>query len=651
MLKIAVDSGGTFTDFVVSDGEFFSIFKVPSTPHHPAEALLRGLSKVLPLNDGEGWQLFHGTTVCTNAILERNFAKTAFVSNKGFEDILFLARQTRPRLYALEPEIPSPPVEHEDCFGISCRMNFKGEEIEKLDDKEVVALAKKLASYDAVAVCLLFSYANPEHEEKIANALENKMVSLSHEVSPEFREYERAMTTVLNASIGNLMKEYLSELSQRCVAIEKYIMSSTGGLTSVEDAIELPVRTVMSGPAAGVAAAHWLGEKHKRKKLIAFDMGGTSTDVTLILDEPDAASLEEINGLPLRLRRVNVHTIGCGGGSIAYLDSAGALRVGPKSAGADPGPALYGKGNEPTVTDADFLLGRLSIEFFGGGSDFVLSFDNAEKSIRSLAEDLKSQNVIETAAAIVEIAESQMARAIRKVSSEKGYEPADFTLVCFGGAGGMHVCSLAEELGIREILYPVVPGVFSALGLLVAPRVYETSISVLGKASQKDWENVYGELKQKAVTKLGTNFDKEIYYADLRYEGQSHEIEVRFEAGTSFEKACTLFEKQHQKRYGFSKKGRPVEWVTARIRLEKYFSPMEPPYVKRNVFFDKLPSEKEGFWKGKHIHAQVIYRFSLSPGEHVLGPAVLLQEDSTLFLSPNWQSVVLDDATLRIYPI
>lgn len=646
-----MDSGGTFTDFVVSDGESFTIFKIPSTPHHPASALLLGLSKALASTYEDRWQLFHGTTVCTNAILERKFAKTAFVSNKGFEDVLFLARQTRPQLYALEPEIPSPPVEREDCFGISCRMNYQGEEISKLDDEEVLALAKKLAPYDAVAVCLLFSYANPEHENKIANALENRMVSLSHEVSPEFREYERAMTTVLNASIGNLMKEYLSEISQESRATEKYIMSSTGGLTSVEDAIELPVKTVMSGPAAGVAAVHWLGKKHKKTKLIAFDMGGTSTDVTLILDEPDATSLEEINGLPLRLRRVNVHTIGCGGGSIAYLDSAGALKVGPKSAGADPGPALYGKGKEPTVTDADFLLGRLSIDLFGGGSGFALSPDNAEKSIRNLAGKLNIENVIETSAAIVEIAESQMARAIRKVSSEKGYEPADFTLVCYGGAGGMHVCSLAEELGIREILYPVAPGVFSAFGLLTAPRVYEMSISVLGKANQKDWINVYGELKQNAVTKLGMDFDKEIYYADLRYKGQSHEIEVRFEPGTSFENVCALFEEQHRKRYGFSTKGRAIEWVTARIRLEKYFSPVEFPYGKRKEFAYKLPPEKKGFWKGKHIHARVIYRFSLSPGEQVIGPALLLQEDSTLFLPSNWQSLVLEDGTLRIYPI
>jgi len=650
MLRIAVDSGGTFTDFVVSDGERAETFKVPSTPDNPSNALLRGLGKVLTLFHKEKWQFLHGTTVCTNAILERNFAKTAFVSNAGFEDILFLARQTRPQLYALEPEIFSPPVSREDCFGVSCRMNHEGEEISSLRDEEVLSLAKRLAPYEAVAVCLLFSYANPEHEKKIAKALANRMVSLSHEVSPEFREYERAMTTVLNASIGNLMREYLSEISTNCQTAEKYIMSSTGGLTSVEDAMEMPIKTVMSGPAAGVAAAHWLGKKHERTNLIAFDMGGTSTDVTLIPNEPDATSLEEINGMPLRLRRVNVHTIGCGGGSIASLDSAGALKVGPKSAGAYPGPALYGNGNEPTVTDADSILGRLSIELFGGGSDFTLSPENAEVSIWNLAEKLQTA-IIEIAEAIVEIAESQMARAIRKVSSERGYDPADFTMVCFGGAGGMHICSLAEELGIREILYPVVPGAFSAFGLLTAPRVYETSVSVLRDNNQKEWTNVYDELKSKATRKSNMVFDKEIYYADMRYKGQSHEIEVRFEPGASFESVRTIFETIHRERYGFSKKGKPVEWVTARVRLEKYFPAVELPYARKNDFSRILPREKKVFWKGKPIDTKVIYRFSLSPGKFVIGPALLLQEDSTLFLPPNWQCVVLEDGTLKIYPV
>ncbi|MCH8273186.1 MAG: hydantoinase/oxoprolinase family protein [Armatimonadetes bacterium] len=705
MIRVGVDTGGTFTDFVVAGEDGLSVFKVPSTPARPALALLEGLRRAGPLSredgGGDGFSLLHGTTVATNAILERKLAKTAFVTNEGFRDLLFLGRQTRPEIYDLEPVLPRPPVDPEDCFTVRGRLLPSGEELEPLSNEGLEKLASELSDYESVAVCLLFAYANPRHERRVVEALSNPFVCCSHEVSPEFREYERACATVLNAAVGPIMRGYLKEIAAESGALETLVMSSAGGLTTLEEALELPIRTVTSGPAGGVAATHDLGRRHGRARLIAFDMGGTSTDVSLISGVPAFTSLSDIAGLPVRGHRVDVHTIGCGGGSIAHLDDAGALRVGPESAGAEPGPAVYGKGGPLTVTDADYLLGRLPLERFGGGSPFRLDTDALRRVVPAFAGAL-GRNEIEVAEAVVEVAEAQMARAIRRVSSERGLDPAGFALVCYGGAAGMHACAIAEQLGMREVLVPPVPGVFSAMGLLLAPRIHEASVTVLGAHGPAEWRKVFAELEEEARRRLGVPADRVVLHADMRYKGQSHEISVPLNAATGgltpstrgvlreltplnsaeeslnnlivegsligYEEACAAFERLHRERYGVAGHGTEFEWTTARVRVEadapgtlprggagmqpsSLRRPVGPTLLSGDVMRDRSVAPTARLrWDGRWADAALRAREDLRPGERLAGAAIVVQADSTLVIPPGWGGEVLDDGTLSLSP-
>ena len=511
--------------------------------------------------------------------------------------------------------MPRVPVLDEDIRVVSGRINPDGSEAAAL----VLPPSFGLDGCEAVAVCLLYSYANPAHELAVEAAL-GRRASCSHRVSPEMREYERLCATVLNAAVSPIMAEYLGRLSSICPDVS--IMASHGGLISVEDAASLPIRTVVSGPAGGVAATVALAQRLRKPNVIAFDMGGTSTDVTLVHEGRAATtSCAEIAGLPVRLNRVDVHTIGCGGGSIAHLDEAGALRVGPESAGASPGAALYG-GPSPTVTDANFVLGRLPLSRFAKteGIDPV----NSASVIGELASSL-GLSLEAGARAIVDIADAEMAAAVRKVSADRGLDPAGFALVAFGGAGAMHACAVAEILGMREVLVPVGAGVFSALGLHGAPEAWEASRGVLGTTA--DWPATYAALESEAASHV-SQVQTVRRFADMRYKGQAHDLTVDASAGLAT--AVAAFQALHEKTFGVSFSDREVQWVTARVRAEGATTPL--PTVS-------LPSRPGEIVDGVIEREQV---------NAVAGPVVIVDDDCTVWVPAGWHAERLDDGTLRL---
>jgi len=601
-----VDTGGTFTDFVIADGTAARCFKLPSTPTDPALAILTGCKEL-----AKGFDLVHGTTVATNAILEGKTARTGLVVNEGFRDVLTLGRQTRPELYDWEPRKPRLPVRDEDIRTLFGRTGPDGSAVVPFGHHQL-----SLDSCEAVAICLLYSYADPAPEKKAAEGLTGKFVSMSHQVSPEMREYERATATVLNAAVGPIITSYFDKL-RRCGAERIRVMASLGGLITIEDAARLPIRTVVSGPAGGVVATAALGKRLGRPNTIAFDMGGTSTDVTLIHNgEPSMTACADIAGLPVRLRRIDVHTIGCGGGSIAFLDSAGALSVGPESAGADPGPALFG-GNQPTVTDANHVLGRLPITRFANSAR--LDEAKCAAAMERLATSL-GLGLNEAAEAVVAVADAQMAAAVRKVSADRGFAPSDFSLVAFGGAGALHACAVAELLQIEEILCPMGAGVFSALGLLQSPDVWEESLGVLG--TSHEWETTYSDLESVARRHLPVGADCHVQWiADMRYQGQSHDLAVPIEA--TREEAETAFHERHREIFGMHFSGRPVQWVAARVRVESLADPLEPVLAACN-------SGREAITES-------------------CGPLVIADADCTVYVAAGWAVERLPDGTLRMY--
>ncbi len=474
---IGVDIGGTFTDFVVLAGGEIRIHKTPSTPHDPSVAFLRGLEE---LEIGSGAAFVHGSTVATNAILERRGARTALLTTEGFRDVLELGRQTRLGLYDLTPRKHVPLIPREQCHEVPERVDRNGNVLEPLDEGAVRAALDQIkgAGVESLAVCLLFSFANAAHEEQIGALVEaaGLNVSLSSRILPEYREYERASTTAANAYVAPLMQRYLRRLDEKLTALGRrrlWVMQSNGGVLSVEGAAREAVRTVLSGPAGGVVAAWQVGRAAGFERLLAFDMGGTSTDVSLIDGEPATSREGGIGDLPIRVPLLDIHTVGAGGGSLARVDAGGRLRVGPESAGADPGPACYGRGDLATVTDANLVLGRLLPQSFSAGR-IRLDLERAQAAIRKIATALRLP-VEEAAEGIVRVADTQMARALRKVSVERGHDPRRFCLIAFGGGGPLHACALAEELGIPTVLVPRYPGALSALGMLLSDFRKENS--------------------------------------------------------------------------------------------------------------------------------------------------------------------------------
>ena len=480
---VAVDTGGTFTDVVFLAGGRLRSLKLPSTPSDPSDAVQEGLRRVLDGDAGEDdgrFVLLHGSTVATNALLERKGARVKLVTNVGFEDILEIGRQNRPQLYALVGHRPPPLVERDDRHGIRGRMGPDGEVIEPLDPAELGVLPELLAGAESVAVVLLHSYANPAHEESVADALAELDVPLSVSVRllPEYREYERTSTAVVNAYIAPLISAYLRRLARKAGAERVSVMGSDGGSLPVDRAAREPVHMVLSGPAGGVVGALACGRRAGHERIITFDMGGTSTDVSLCPGAPLHTRELEIGGQPIAIPVIDIHTVGAGGGSLARIDPGGALRVGPESAGADPGPICCGKGGAGvTVTDAHVWLGRLPADAFLGGEQ-TLDRSAVEPHLRGIADRLGAS--LEVAAeGILEVANAAIERALRVISVERGYDPAEFTLVAFGGAGGLHAAHLADRLRTGGAMVPPRPGLLSAYGMLAADITREVSRTVL----------------------------------------------------------------------------------------------------------------------------------------------------------------------------
>ena len=496
--RLGVDTGGTFTDFVwLGENGRYQIFKQLSTPQDPSEAILNGLKTMAPPETAD---LVHGSTVATNALLERKGARTALITTKGFADVLAIGRQNRPDIYALVPQKPAPLVPAAWRFEVAERVTASGEVLQPLDLSNLPAIWQQLKaeSVESVAICLLFSFLHPSHEQQIRQFLLEQSpemqlhISLSSDILPEYREYERTATTVINAYVAPLMTRYLRRLASGVQPRRLSVMQSNGGIISASKAGEEAARTVLSGPAGGVVGARFVAQQAGFPDIITFDMGGTSSDVALCPGRLPTTADGEIAGLPLRLPIIDIHTVGAGGGSIARVDAGGALQVGPESAGAFPGPACYGRvkaesdtyppASRSTVTDANLVLGRLDANHFLGGA-MQLDETAAWQALVKLAEQMKVPDAETAAWGVIQVANANMERAIRRISVERGYDPRRFTLMPFGGAGPLHACDLAESLQIPRILVPPVPGVLSALGMLVAAPTKDYSRTVMRTVS------------------------------------------------------------------------------------------------------------------------------------------------------------------------
>jgi len=642
---LGIDTGGTFTDFVLFDGKALRIHKVLSTPQDPAQAILRGIRELdVPL---AGLQVVHGSTVATNAVLERKGVRTAYITNQGFGDVLTIGRQARRELYNLQPEPLPPPVPRELCIEVSARIGATGERIAAPGENDRQTLLARIEALQpqAVAINLLFSFIDAADEERIASWLPDTLfVSRSSAVLPEYREYERGIATWLNAWVGPLVAGYLQRLNRQLAPARVAVMQSAGGTVSAAVAGDMAVRLLLSGPAGGLMGARFIGQQAGHTRLLTFDMGGTSTDVALIEGEIRLTSEGSIGPWPVAVPMVDMHTIGAGGGSIAMVDAGGLLQVGPESAGADPGPACYGLGGElATVTDANLVLGRLQPDAFLGGA-MRLDVTAARRAVQRLADAL-GMEVAAAAEGIIAVANEHMAQALRVISVQRGVDPGNHVLVSFGGAGGMHVCALAEALGMRRALVPVQAGVLSALGMLVAPRARQLSRTLPGLLTnflsddlQRQLETLAeggrAELQAEGVAAAGILAD---FSLDLRYRGQSSTLTLAWQGVTATEAA---FHRAHEQRYGH-RLNTPVELVNLRCNLSG-----PAPQIR----LPELPPARPGAVApgctrvcGCGDAVPVWPRALLGAGAEFAGPALITETVATTWLPAGWRCRV--DAT------
>ncbi|GAA4864173.1 hydantoinase/oxoprolinase family protein [Saccharopolyspora rosea] len=640
-----VDVGGTFTDVVVhAEGRRPRAVKVPTTPGDQAEGVSRGVREGFP--DGALRLLPHGSTTATNAVLERRIARAVLVTTAGFTDVLQIARQNRPALYDLSATRAEPLVPHDRVVTVDERIGADGEVIVALRDAEIDRVVDRVRRLEpgAVAVSLLFSYVDAEHERRLCAALQELGVPItrSSALLPEFREFERASTCVLNAAVEPVMRRYLSNLSARLPEPTITVMTSSGGTAGVEFAAAAPVHTLLSGPAAGVVAAGAVARAAGFGDAIAFDMGGTSTDVCLVRDgRPEVSTSSEIAGLPFRTPAVGIHTVGAGGGSIAWVDTGGALRVGPHSAGAEPGPACYGLGGEqPTVTDAHCALGHLDpARELGGG--LRLDVDAARRALATLPESAGG------ARGVLSVVRATMARALRRVSTERGVDPSGLALVAYGGAGPLHATALARELGCTAVVVPPAPGVLSALGLLLAPPRYESSRTVLADASD-DLSAAWRELSDDALRELekqgATGEITLSRVADARYAGQSHELRVDVPDDADI---AELLHDAHRESYGYAMRDERVEVVTLRVVARGEPVLDAPPHDWDQGEPEDKPDRAIGFEDGD-VTARIVSRAALRHGDEIRGPALVEQPDTTTLLAPDEVATVDDSGNLVV---
>lgn len=692
-LRIAIDTGGTFTDCVwVVDGRV-RMLKVFSTPADPSLAIVTALEKIAAR---ESLVLLHGTTVGTNTLLQRAGARVALVTTAGFEDAVEIGRQARPKLYDFFFDRVEPLVERDLRFGVEERTGSDGRVVEKPSAEKLAELASRAAAKhpEAIAICLLFSFANPGNEIAVSGALRRLGVpmSVSHEILPEFREYERMSTVVMNASLQPVMQHYLGNLERRARewvrggqlhAIKPssstfalataeavpsrqdgrqrvpsrrpeagiFVMQSSGGITSLASAAREPVRTVLSGPAGGVVGAAAVARRSGAERIISFDMGGTSCDVALVDREVRTGSQAEVAGLPVGVPILDIHTVGAGGGSIARFDAAGALRVGPESAGADPGPICYGRGTLPTVTDANLILGRLEATRFLGG-EFTPQVERTRRVTGEwLARSGSNLSLEQFAAGVIRVVNATMEKAIRVVSIERGYDPREFALVAFGGAGGLHACELAESLGIPRVIIPAMPGALSAFGILVSDVVKDYSRTVLWRASgrlpREKLEREFRVLRQAAEKDLrGDGWSGTIESwpsVEVRYRGQGYELQVPYSP-----RLIEDFEAEHRRRYGYRYPGREVELVTLRLRAAVKSPQANLKAESAPGARGRVGDETWVFFDGKRKRSALYARESLSLGRRYFGPAVLTEYGATTVVPPERRFWVDGARNLRI---
>ncbi len=676
--RLGIDVGGTFTDLALLHAEsgLLAVGKVPSVPADPSQGILDGMTRLLAdagLSPGQITYLAHGTTVSTNTLLQRTGARTGLVTTRGFRDLLEIARQRRPSLYDLHVPKPAPLVPESLRTEVAERVVADGSVRVPLDlaDVERALQALAHAGVEALAICFLYAYLHPDHERAVVararQLLPGAFCSASHEVLPEFREYERLSTTVVNAYLGPAMAGYIQAFRRRVaelgVRAVPYINQSNGGTIGIDEAARTPVRTVLSGPSAGVAGAAWIATKAGFPSVVTFDMGGTSTDVSFVRNgTPTLAFEREIGGIPIRLPALDIHTIGAGGGSIAWRDSGGALKVGPQSAGADPGPTCYGRGGTaPTVTDANLVLGRLSpIGLLGGR--MPLDRARAEQAIAGLGEEL-GLSLRETACGILTVVDANMAAALRVVTVQRGVDPTELALLPFGGAGPLHAGALARDLGIPTIVVPPGPGILCALGLLVEDLradAVRTWVGRLDADALAALDRIFRELEAEATAWL----DRERVPAerrriarslDLRYEGQNYELAVPVSDEVwregSVEAVRRRFLRAHEEAYGFAVESEPVQVVNLRLIARGLPTLPEVPRPKAEAADSDAARvgaravDFAGF--GGVLECPVYDRARLAAGHRLAGPAVIEQFDSTTLLHPR-QAALVDELGLLI---
>lgn len=659
--RVGVDVGGTFTDvaLMTADGDFVTA-KVPSTANQ-SEGVVEGIRKACDEADLEPTtieEFAHGMTVSVNALLERNGAKTALVTTKGFRDVLEIGRQDRPALYDLEAEKPDPLIPRRRRFGVPERTTTDGVE-RPVDEAAVREIAAELRDRDVecVAVAFLHAYAHPKNERRAVEVLRDEldvMVSASSEVLAEFREFERTSTTAVDAYVTPAIDDYVGSLEERCAQEgipTPHIMQSNGGIADAETIREHAVTTILSGPAAGVVgasrAAETVGEVRDLAGFVTFDMGGTSSDVSLVREgEAERTTDTEIDGIPIRTPMVDIHTIGSGGGSIAWVDAGGALRVGPESAGADPGPACYGRGGErPTVTDANVVLGYIG-ERTALGGELELDVEAAEAALSMLAEEADLDSALAAAHGVYRVANAKMTQAIREVTVERGFDPREYGLVAFGGAGPGHAAELAAALDIETVIVPVGGGVLSAYGLLDADEQHDavrTRLTLLSDADPEAVEAVYDDLTEEVLAEVEDPSAATVETsADLRYAGQSFELVVT--VGESFDPTSLRerFNAEHERAYGYST-DEAVEVVNFRVTAS-IARGVEP--IDYEGAGDAVVDTREAHFDGKSYETSVYDRLSIPVDATVSGPAVLEQQGSTVVIPPAWTGRVQSDGAL-----
>lgn len=665
MLRIGIDTGGTFTDFVVLDQGQVTVFKLPSTPAEPHRAVMEGIGRAV--GDQAGYLLQLGSTVATNAFLERTGARCVLLATQGFEDLLEIGRQHRPGLYDLQASRPEPLVPPNLRIGLKERKLWDGSSWVQLESKSLEWLKGKLQQLkpESVAVALLYSYVNPENELRIAEALAESgiPVSLSHRILPEFREYERTSTTVINAYVQPIMAAYLNALSQEELVHRGRltVMQSNGGSIGPESASREPVRTLFSGPAGGVVGAFEVARLAGYERILTLDMGGTSTDVCLCDGRIETTNEASIDHHPVAIQMIGIHTIGAGGGSIAWVDEAGLLKVGPRSAGADPGPICYGKGDQVTVTDAHLLLGHLDPEGLLGGA-MKLDGEKVAPALEELGTRMSGDSdrkwePHEIAEGILQIVDTQMERALRLISLQKGYDTRDFTLVAFGGAGALHACSLAQSLLIPRVLVPRNPGALSALGVLRSDIVRDASATLLTTTEAPDLAEKLATAGEPLAERVRTELSEHGFAAeeiqleqslDLRYFGQSYEINV-----SMGENWIEDFHNRHEQLYGYANRSLAVEVVNLRVRGRARHPLPELPSFEvtgEEVPAEALIGERPIGFGEKAVHCKFYRREGLQAGNRIQGPAVITEYSATTLVPAGYSATVDKWLNLVIEP-